>query len=160
MRRKDREIQGIEDKVKIIEKCKYLRLGLSENNNPYIVPLNYGYSYENEKLTLYFHCAKEGKKIEIMRNNKKACFEIDCDTKLVEVEKACDYGYEYKSIIGFGEIVFLETNSEKSEGLNKIMKHQTEKDTEWTFDENELNSVLVFKLDVNEFTGKERVLKA
>ena len=63
MRRKDREIQNTEDKIKIIEKCKYLRLGLSENNMPYIVPLNYGYSYENEKLTLYFHCAKEGKKI-------------------------------------------------------------------------------------------------
>ena len=159
MRRKDREIQSIEDKIKIIEKCKYLRIGLSKDNNPYIVPLNYGYSYEENKLTLYFHSAKEGKKIDIMESNKKACFEIDCDTKLIEGEKACDYGYEYKSIIGFGEIIFLETNEEKIDGLNRLMKHQTGNDKKYTFDENELNNVLVFKIEVNEFTGKERIIK-
>ena len=159
MRRKDREIQNTEDKIKIIEKCKFCRIGLAENGNPYIVPLNYGYSYENDKLTLYFHSATEGKKIEMMKTNNKACFEIDCDTKLVEGEKACNYGYEYKSIIGFGKIIFLETIESKNEGLNKIMKHQTGENREYSFGENELNNLLVYKMEVEEFSGKERVLK-
>ena len=161
MRRKDREIQEIEDKIKIIEKCKHCRIGLSKNNCPYIVPLNYGYSYnyESEKLTLFFHSAIEGKKIDIIKSNNKACFEIDCDTKLKEGQKACEYGYEYKSIIGFGEITFLETNLEKIEGLNKIMQHQTGEKIDYTFDENELKNVAVFKMEVEDFTGKERVLK-
>ncbi|GBU25577.1 hypothetical protein R83H12_02227 [Fibrobacteria bacterium R8-3-H12] len=42
MRRKDKEIIGINEKLEIIAKCKICRLGLSENNYPYIVPLNYG----------------------------------------------------------------------------------------------------------------------
>ena len=155
MRRRDRKIQIIEDKIKIIEKCKYCRIGLSENNNPYIVPLNYGYSYENNRLTLYFHSAKEGKKIDIMKNNNKACFEIDCDTRLIEGDNACQYSYEFRSIVGFGNIILLETDAEKRDGLNKIMKHQTGKSINYTFGENEQN-VLVFKMEIEEFTGKER----
>ncbi|MCL2067490.1 MAG: pyridoxamine 5'-phosphate oxidase family protein [Treponema sp.] len=156
MRRKNREIQSIESMMEIIEKCKHCRIGLSVDNNPYIVPLNYGYSYQNNKLTLYFHSAKEGKKIDIININNKACFEIDCDTKLIEGEIACKYGYEYKSIIGFGKIIILETDKEKIEGLNKLMEHQTGKNVNYTFTEDELKKVLVYKMEVNEFTGKER----
>ena len=159
MRRKEKEIQSVDDKLRIIEKCKFCRLGLCENNQPYNVPLNYGYSYEGNKLTLYFHSAKDGKKIDILKNNNNACFEIDCDTKLVEAEKACDYGYEFKSILGFGKIIFLETDEEKSRGLNHLMKQQTGRDIKYDFGENELKSVLVYKMEVEEFSGKEKVVK-
>jgi nitroimidazol reductase NimA-like FMN-containing flavoprotein (pyridoxamine 5'-phosphate oxidase superfamily) len=47
-------------------------------------------------LTLFFHGAKEGRKIEIVKNNNSACFEIDCDTKLIEAEKPFNYGYQFK----------------------------------------------------------------
>jgi len=159
MRRKDREIISIDEKLKIISKCKICRIGLSENNYPYIVPLNYGFSYDDEKLALYFHCATEGKKIDIIKKNNNACFEIDCDTKLDEGQKACDYGYEFKSIIGFGKIIFLDTNDEKTNGLNYLMKHQTEKDIKYDYKEDELNNIIVFKLLVDEFTGKQKVIK-
>ena len=156
MRRKDKEITDINDKMAIIAECKVCRLGLSENNYPYVLPLNYGYTYENEKLTLFFHSAKEGKKIEIIKNNNNACFEIDCDAKLIEGEKPCDCGYAFKSIIGFGKIFFPETDNEKINGLNNLMKHQTGKDTEYNFSEDQLNNVCVFKLTVEEFTGKQK----
>ena len=108
MRRKDREITDIDEKINIIKKCKVCRIALSENNMPYIVPLNYGYSFENNILTLFFHSATEGKKLDIIQNNNNACFEIDCDTQLIEAEKACDYGYAFRSIVGFGKITILE----------------------------------------------------
>ena len=155
MRRKDKEIIGIGEKLEIIAKCKICRLGLCENNYPYIVPLNYGFSYD-EKLTLYFHSAKEGKKIDMIKNNSNACFEIDCDTKLVEGEKPCDYGYEFRSIIGFGKIVFLDTIDEKITGLNYLMKQQTGKDIKFDFEESKLKNVIVFKMLVDEFSGKEK----
>ena len=158
MRRKDKEIKDINVKLDIIAKCTICRLGLSENNHPYIIPLNYGYSYEDEKLTLYFHCAKEGRKIQIMKVNKNACFEIDCDTKLMEGEKPCKYSYAFKSIIGFGEIVFLEKPDEIIKGLNHIIKQQTGKDHQYSFDENELKDIIVFKMMVEDFTGKQKVL--
>jgi len=157
MRRKDKEITGTDDKLEIIAKCKFCRLGLSDNNYPYIIPLNYGYSYENGKLTLFFHSATEGKKIEIIRKNNNACFEIDCDTKLIEGKAACDYGYAFKSIIGFGKIIILDTIEEKTIGLNYLMKHQTGKDIKYDFDENRLNNVNVFKMQVEEFTGKQKI---
>ena len=107
---------------------------------------------------MFFHGAKEGKKIEIIKNNNNACFEIDCDGKLIEKEKASNYSYAYKSIIGFGKIFFLETNEEKTNGLNNLMKHQTGKDIEYNFTEDELNNVCVYKMIVEEFTGKQNIL--
>jgi nitroimidazol reductase NimA-like FMN-containing flavoprotein (pyridoxamine 5'-phosphate oxidase superfamily) len=156
MRRQDREITDINDIMAIIDQCKYCRLGLSDSNYPYIVPLNYGYAYENEKLALYFHGAIEGKKIEIIKKNNKACFEVDCDTQLKEGNSPCEFGYKFKSIIGFGEIIFVETNEEKSYGLKQLMKHQTGKETAHNFSEDELKNVCVFKMIVKEFTGKQK----
>ena len=156
MRRKDREITDINEKLLIVAKCKVCRIGLSENNQPYVIPLNYGYKYENEKLTLYFHSAYEGRKIDIIQKNNNACFEIDCDTKLIEAEKPFNYGYEFKSIIGYGKIVFLETNEEKTNGLNELMKQQTGKEIEYSYTEEELKGVCVYKMEVEEFTGKQK----
>jgi nitroimidazol reductase NimA-like FMN-containing flavoprotein (pyridoxamine 5'-phosphate oxidase superfamily) len=159
MRRKDKEIIDINEKLEIIEKCKYCRLGLSDDSFPYIVPLNYGFSYENEKLTLYFHGAKEGKKLDIIQKNNNVCFEIDCDAKLIEAENPCEYGYEYKSIIGFGRIIILEKFEEKMDGLNYLMKQQVGKYEKNNFTENELNNVMVYKMAVDEFTGKRSPVK-
>jgi len=157
MKRKDKEITDVNDKMAIIAKCKVCRIGLSINNFPYVLPLNYGYTYEDEKLTLYFHSAKEGKKITVIQRNNNACFEIDCDTHLIEAEKACNYGYAFKSVIGFGKLFFMETNAEKKKGLNYLMKHQTGKATEYSFTEEELNNICVYKMTVEDFTGKQKM---
>ena len=156
MRRQDREIADINDKLDIIKKCKVCRLGLSENNIPYIVPLNFGYTYKNSTLTLFFHSALEGKKLEIIKNNNKACFEIDCGTELVKGEKACSHGYIFRSVIGFGEIHFLDSRDDKIHALNIIMEHQTEKDAIYAFTDDELKNVQLYKMDVDTFTGKQR----
>ena len=156
MRRKDKEIVNTEDKITIINTCKVCRLGLSENNKPYIIPLNYGYSFENSVLTLFFHGALEGKKAAIIKNNNKACFEVDCDAALIEGDRACNYSCAFKSILGFGEIIVLETKEEKNNGLNKIMRHQTGKETVYDFTGEQLKNVMVYKMEVKEFTGKQK----
>ena len=160
MRRKDKEITDVDEKLNIIKKCKVCRLGLSENNVPYIIPLNYGYNFENNTLTLFFHSAMEGKKLEIIKNNNNACFEINCETKLIEAEKACNYGYAFKSIIGFGKIIVLENETEKINGLNLIMKHQTEKETVYNFTHDDVKNVCVYKMIVETFTGKQKEVPA
>jgi nitroimidazol reductase NimA-like FMN-containing flavoprotein (pyridoxamine 5'-phosphate oxidase superfamily) len=158
MRRKDKEITSVDKKIEILEKNKVCRVALSQNNFPYIVPLNYGYSFENNKLTLYFHSAQEGKKMDIIKENNNACFEIDCDCKLIENEKPCFCGYEFKSIIGFGKIIIMRTTEEKINGLNILMKHQTEKETEYHFTKEALEKVIVYKMEIEEFTGKQKEL--
>ena len=156
MRRKDREITGIDELLAIIDQCKVCRLGMSDNDQPYIFPLNFGYTFADNALTLYFHSAHEGKKIGILKKNSRACFEIDCDHALVEGETACSYGFTFSSIIGFGTVEFITNTEEKISGLNILMKHQTGKDTKFTFGEKELNAVCVCKMKVAEFTGKKK----
>ena len=157
MRRRDRELSDTNEKLAILHTCKVCRIGLSDNNMPYIVPLNYGYTFENNIVTLFFHSAMEGKKLDILKRNNNACFEVDCDTALIESADPCAYGYAYKSIIGFGKIIMLERLDEKKHGLQVIMKHQTEKDTVYDFSDEQVQKVCVYKMIVDEYTGKQRV---
>ena len=57
MRRSDREITFIEEKLAVIEKNKVMRLAMVDNGRPYVVPLNYGYTYENGTLTPFISTA-------------------------------------------------------------------------------------------------------
>ena len=158
MRRADREITDKSEIIEIIEKCDVCRLAFSDNNIPYIVPMNYGYEYEcendeNEKLTLYFHGAGEGRKHNIMKNNPNVCFEMDCSHKLIEAEEANHYTMEYESVIGTGKVSYCNEKAEKINALNHMMK-QYAKDKTFTFTDQILDSVTVFKLEVTEFAGK------
>jgi nitroimidazol reductase NimA-like FMN-containing flavoprotein (pyridoxamine 5'-phosphate oxidase superfamily) len=156
MRRKDREITGINELLAVIDQCKVCRLGLSADDQPYIVPLNFGYIFANNALTLFFHSAHEGKKIDILKKNNRACFEIDCDHRLLEADTACGYGFVFTSVIGFGTVEFLTDAGEKTFALNALMKHQTGKDTQYSFGEKELDAVCVYRMSVAEFTGKKK----
>ena len=158
MRRNDREITDINEKIKLIEQNKVCRIGFSDNGQPYIVPMNYGFTFESGVLVIYLHCAKEGRKIDILKNNNKVCFEIDDDHRLVDGgEIACKYGYSYSSIIGFGKIELINEPGEKTQILNILMKHQTGKDTVYSYTEKELDGVTTLKIIVDDFSGKRRV---
>ena len=61
----------------ILDTAKVLRLGLAVDNEPHIIPLNYGYSMEEGKLTFYLHSAVKGSKLELMGKNPNVCFELD-----------------------------------------------------------------------------------
>ena len=71
MRRKDREITDFDEMMKIIAKCDTCRLALFDDEFPYIVPLNFGTNVEEGQLYLYFHSAKEGTKLDLIRKNNK-----------------------------------------------------------------------------------------
>lgn len=152
MRRKDREVTDINDLLSIVEECRICHLGLIDDKGMYIVPLNYGYEYINQRLNLYFHSAHVGRKIDAIINNPNVCIEMDCDHRLIEGEKACDYSFGFKSIIGNGFASIVSDYNEKLKGLNLLMKHETQR--EFEFDEKMVNQFSVIKVEVNEFTGK------
>ena len=154
MRRKEREVKDINELIKIIDKCKVCRIAMQDKAGLYIVPMNFGYTYENNQLVLYFHSAKEGRKISALKENCDICFEMDCDHRLITGDKACKYTYSYKSIIGNGKVVFIDDPDEKKFALSVLMKHQTGQD--FVFDDKMAEGVCVFKIMVQEFTGKYR----
>ena len=84
MRRKDREITHIHAILDLVSECRVCRLAMTDGGVPYIVPLNYGYEYADGALTFYFHSAKEGRKLEILKKNPMVCLELDGRGELVE----------------------------------------------------------------------------
>ena len=60
MRRSDRMITDREEIVDVLDSCKVFRMAVHDEEGMYIVPLNFGYTYEEDVLKLYFHSAGEG----------------------------------------------------------------------------------------------------
>ena len=152
--RREREVTDINEILKILDKSKIVHIGLIDGDEPYVVPMNYGYTYENEKLTLYLHGATEGKKLDIMRVNPKVFFSVECDVEPFNGTVACQYGTSYSSIMGKGNARILETPEEKMQGLTLFMKTQTGLD--FDFNERLVSAVSVIKIEVSEFTAKHR----
>lgn len=153
MRRKDREVTEQSDILSILKKCEICRLAFAANNIPYIVPMNFGFEVVDGQVNLYFHCAKQGKKLDMLTENNQVCFEADCFPKLIEAETACNCGMEYESVIGNGKMKILTDLSEKTNAMDCIMKHYSDR-TDFTYRENALNAICILKLEVESLTGK------
>jgi len=139
---------------RILDTAKVLRLGISVDNEPYIYPMNYGYTLENGTLKLYLHSAVSGKKLELLRQNPSVCFQLDCDNIPFEGKVACQYGLSYQSISGRARAVLVESVEEKMEAMSILMKTQTGGD--FSFNERLVSIVAVIRLDVTEYTAKHR----
>jgi Predicted flavin-nucleotide-binding protein len=153
MKRKERQVIDKNDIINIIDSCDVCRLGFMDGNIPYIVPMNFGYEIKNESLIFYFHSAREGKKIDCIKNNPSACFEMDSSKKLIQADTACGYTMEYESIIGNGIIDFINNKTEKIKALDIIMKKYA-KVLSFEYNDNMLEKVMIFKLTAENYTGK------
>ena len=149
MRKKEKEITEIDDIEKIIEKALCCRIGLVDDDEPYIIPVSFGY----ERNALYFHTALEGRKIGLIKRNNKVCFEIDADVVMVEDLESYNCTANYRSVIGTGRAFILESDEEKSQGLKLIIKQYGMKD--FDFPKTKLDETLVVKVDINSITGKK-----
>lgn len=138
----------------ILDSARVLHLGLAVNNEPYVVPMNYGYILEDGKLVLYLHSAVRGKKLDMIRENPRVFFELETDLQPFEGQVACQYGMAYSSVMGRGTARILEDAEEKMQAMSALMNTQTGK--EFTFNERLVSIVAVVRIDVAEFTAKQR----
>ena len=154
MTKRERQITDEAQITKILDNGKVLHLGLAVDNEPYVVPMNYGYTRENGKLVMYLHSAVRGKKLDMIRANPKVFFEIDCDLTPFEGELPCQYGISYSSVMGKGIARIVEDVEEKKKAMAILMKTQTEKD--FTFEDRLVSIVAVIRIDVDAYTAKHR----
>ena len=154
MTKRELQITDPQQILSILDKGKVLHLGLAVDNEPYVVPMNYGYRLEDDHLILYLHSAMQGKKLDMIRANPRVFFEIDCDQIPFEGEKPCQYGLSYSSLMGRGEARIIEDVEEKMKAMSALMKTQTQK--EFTFNERLVSIVAVIRIDVTEYTAKHR----
>ena len=155
MRRKDREVSALDEKLAILDKCEVCRVAFSVDDQPYIVPLNFGYEMQGEALVIYLHGAKKGKKADMLKQNPKVCFEMDTEHGVIKAEQPHNYSYSYASIIGFGLAELIEDTEQKIHGLKMLMQ-KVDPGREFKFDVAPLAQTMVFKIICNEFTGKRR----
>jgi nitroimidazol reductase NimA-like FMN-containing flavoprotein (pyridoxamine 5'-phosphate oxidase superfamily) len=150
MRRHALEIKDRHEIEAVMRRAEVCRVGLSENDAPYVVPMLFGY---RDKY-LYLHCANKGKKLDMMRQNSNVCFEMDIDYEIVRpAGHPCRWGAKYRSVIGFGRSFIVEGFQEKSAALNIIVQHYG---GEWyDFSEKDLQKVCVVKIEIDSMTGKK-----
>jgi uncharacterized protein len=152
MRRADKEINDKNVIEAILQDSDYCVISISDNNNPYIVPMNFGFRDNN----LYLHSSSEGRKIEILKVNNKVSFGVEIKTKLVRSEKACNWGMKYMSVIGFGFAHFIENRNKKIEALDIIMDKYSNKDygNSFQYSETALDQIVVIKVEITKLTCK------
>lgn len=152
MRRNDREIADIHIIEEYISRADVCRIALADGNIPYIVTMNFGYT-GNPENKLFFHCAREGRKMDMIRKNNYVCFEMDIDHQLYPGRNGCDWGMMYSSVVGYGNISIITDNEAKRKGFDCILKHYGgNKDN--SYDEKMLDRTVLLQLDIIEMTGK------
>jgi nitroimidazol reductase NimA-like FMN-containing flavoprotein (pyridoxamine 5'-phosphate oxidase superfamily) len=156
MTRREQQVTDINEIIEILDKSKVVHVGMIDGDEPYVVPMNYGYILENDKLTIYLHGARRGRKIDVITKNPKVFYEMCCDITPFEGEIACKYGITYASIMGRGMATLVEDVEEKKQALSLLMKAQTGKD--FTFEDKFTTIVNIIKIDTLEFTAKKRPL--
>jgi uncharacterized protein len=149
MRKTEREIKDIAAIEDILKRATVCRLALCDGNIPYIVPLCFGYK-DN---ALYIHCAREGKKLDIIRKNNNVCFEVDIDHEVVKGTQACKWSFKYKSVIGFGKAVLIEDIEGKRKALDIIMR-QFSSDT-FDYPEETIRKTTIIKIEIETMSGKQ-----
>lgn len=149
MRKREKEITEKKSIVEIIKRAEICRLAMCNEGRAYIVPLCFGY----EDDALYFHCAHEGKKIDILRRNPEVCFEFDIDQEIIGAEDACRWTMKYRSVIGFGTVEFIEDDKQKRRALNIIMKQYS--DGSFSFPDKNFGLTEIIRVDIRNMTGKQ-----
>lgn len=150
MRRSDREIKNFNDIEAFLKECTTCRLAMIDGDEPYIVPLNFGY---NDR-TVYLHGAKVGKKLDILRKQQRVCLEWDREDAIVkDKEEPCRWGMKYKSVIAWGNAEILCRDEEKIEGLKVLMK-QFIPGKEWDFNPTIVKNTAVIRVSLDRISGK------
>lgn len=154
MRRKDREVTDVKEIESILAGCKTANVAMIDEGAPYVVPLSYGYELADGRLTLYFHSAKEGRKIDVLKRNPAVCFSIFEEGEPVHAQIPCNSGYYFSSVIGNGTAEFVKDIEEKKYALGKMFLQQAGERVDFT--EAQADAVCVFKVVSEDFAGKRK----
>ena len=154
MRRKDREVLNRTEIFDILNRCDTVRIAMHGDQYPYVVPVSFGMEIIENKAVLYFHCAKQGMKVDLLRANPLVCVEGDI---FLNVEKT-GHGItaRYESVIGFGECQLITDIDEIIHGLKVLTNHYGHND--YPLDRCAgINHLLVGKITLDRITGKRNL---
>jgi nitroimidazol reductase NimA-like FMN-containing flavoprotein (pyridoxamine 5'-phosphate oxidase superfamily) len=130
MRRKEFDVKDENSINEILQTCEYGTLSLISEGKPYVVALNFVF-FEN---SIFFHGAKEGKKIEAINSNPNAAFLVVKPYSFIpsyfsDTMAACPATQFFASVLIEGKLKFIEDGDKKAEVLNALMKKFQKEDS-------------------------------
>jgi uncharacterized protein len=150
MRRLDKEITDREVMAEILRSSDICRLGLVDNNEAYIVPVNYAWSDG----IIYIHSAHAGRKMELLRQDSRVSFEIEFHHEIIKSNIPCGWTAKYRSVMGRGTITIDNDISSKKKGLDLIMQKYGAT-MELNYDEGSFSRMTMLRLKIESVTGKQ-----
>lgn len=155
MRRSDKEITDPEILKKILKTTQYVTLAMSMDGRPYLVSLSHGFDEDGN--CIYFHCAKEGKKLDYLRSNNAVWGQAILDHGYFRAEDPCECNYFFASVHFSGKATFLEDPVEKRKALECLIK-QLNSDPEpliARLTSDRITRILIGRIDIDFMTGKK-----
>lgn len=156
MRRKERAIEDLKEIKKLVADCQVVRVAVNDAEYPYIVPVNFGYEWQGEDLSLYIHGARQGKKVSLIQQNNKVAVEMDTDHELILGGSRPDkYSYGYRSLIGYGEAVVLTDLEEKRQALQVLLDHTVKETNLDSMPDRMVAGTAIIKIKLLTYTAKQ-----
>lgn len=148
LRRKDRLISDAEEVMAILDDARVMTLALADGGQPFAVPVYYA----REGNSLWFHSAREGSKVRILRENPRLCFVVSLDQGFIPSESPCDFEARHRTAIGFGRACFVDDGGEKRRALGLIVARFSK--AKFDFPQEAIERTLVVRVDIESLTGK------
>ncbi len=140
-----------EEAEELLARASVARLGLSLDDQPYIVPVNYVYHDRRA----FLHSAEEGQKIDYLNHNPNICFEVDEFLGIREAEAPCELGARYRSVIAYGKAMIIRDREGKEEALRRLVAKYAADRQNSPLDEDMVESVVVVEIRFDRVTGKK-----
>lgn len=137
--------------IEIIKRCQWCHVAMVDSeNNPYVIPMNFGFDGH----TIYLHGSAHGKKIEILKSNPRVCIHFSTDHVLryQSEQVACSWSMKYRSVLCYGKVAWIEDTGEKVTALNIIMAQYTNR--EFNYNPPSIKEVCVMKIKVDRYEGR------
>jgi len=152
IRRREKEITDRQEMIRILMTAKYVTVAMSAEDGPYLATLTH--AYDQARNALYFHCAREGRKVDVLKKDSRVWGQALLDKGYVEGK--CDHLYATAQFKG--RVTFIEDAEEKRHAL-EIMIRKNEPDPERVLTEQVTKSSLVRvnigRIDIEYMSGKK-----
>ena len=152
MRRMDKAITDVNAIKAIIREAKFITIAISVSDEPYLSTLSHG--FDEEKNCIYFHCASEGRKVEMLKANGRVWGQALIDGGYQQ--GCCDHFYRTAQFHGI--VSFVDDALEKRHALEVLIKHlddNPEAVISKQITPHSLNRVLIGRIDIDFLSGKK-----
>ena len=152
LRRKDKEITDEAEVKAILREARHVTIAMSLGDEPYLATLSHG--YDENRNCVYFHCAREGKKVEILDANPRVWGQALLDDGYQQ--GSCDH--LYRTVQFHGRVTFVQDQEEKAHALQVMIRHLDEKPEKIIKEQitpHSTGRIQVGRIDIDHISGKK-----